>query len=222
MELECKLWHLRRGGQEVFAIQATRGAALSISCPRLASEVDADKISSKLASQWPPSEYPVHIQIVDGVAGEAISVRVWNSSGVKESEIVYPADYAECEDPITAAAIEEIKFIVTRLLMEGEQSGHVEGILTEAVEPYPLIAGGHPHRLYDCVFPAAASPRRRQPITFRTASPTREVVQSLRQRRWCRSTIAEQVERCRREVESCRRAGTNPNLTTAERLGAMQ
>src|SRR5437764_13252447 len=27
----------------------------------------------------------------------------------------------------------------------------------------------HPHRLYDSVFPAAAGPRRRQPITFRTA-----------------------------------------------------
>jgi hypothetical protein len=36
------------------------------------------------------------------------------------------------------------------------------------------------------------------------------------------STRAEQVERCRREVESCRRAGANPNLTPAEKLGAMQ
>src|SRR3954466_12576143 len=36
------------------------------------------------------------------------------------------------------------------------------------------------------------------------------------------STKAEQVERCRREVAACRRAGQNPNLTPAERLGAMQ
>src|SRR4051812_6060662 len=35
-------------------------------------------------------------------------------------------------------------------------------------------------------------------------------------------TKTEQVERCRREVESFRRAGTNPNLTLAEKLGAMQ
>jgi hypothetical protein len=35
-------------------------------------------------------------------------------------------------------------------------------------------------------------------------------------------TKAEQVERCRREVEACRRAGTYPNLTAAEKLGAMQ
>ena len=55
-----------------------------------------------------------------GVPGEGISVRVWDSRGIKESEIVYPADYAECEDPITAVVIEEIKFIVTRLLMEGK------------------------------------------------------------------------------------------------------
>ena len=41
-----------------------------------------------LASQWPPSEYPVHIQIVGGAAGKGISVRVWNSRGIKESEIV--------------------------------------------------------------------------------------------------------------------------------------
>ena len=92
----------------------------SRSASKLGSEADADRISTKLASQWPPSEYPVHIQIVGGVAGEGISVRVWNSRGIKESEIVYPADYAECEDPITAVVIEEIKFIVTRLLMEGK------------------------------------------------------------------------------------------------------
>lgn len=36
------------------------------------------------------------------------------------------------------------------------------------------------------------------------------------------STKAEQVERCRREVESCRRARADPDLTPAEGLGAMQ
>jgi hypothetical protein len=36
------------------------------------------------------------------------------------------------------------------------------------------------------------------------------------------STKAEQVERWRREVESCRRAGEDPNLSPAEKLGAMQ
>ena len=98
----------------------------SRSASNLGSEVDADRISRTLASQWPPSEYPVHIQVVGGVAGEGISIRVWNSRGIKESEIVYPADYAECEDPITAAAIEEIKFIVTRLLIEGRLLKSVE------------------------------------------------------------------------------------------------
>ena len=98
----------------------------SRSASNLGSEVDADRISTKLASQWPPSEYPVHIQIVGGVGGDGISVRVWNSRGIKESEIVYPADYAECQDPITAAVIEEIKFIVTRLLMEGKLLKSIE------------------------------------------------------------------------------------------------
>ena len=36
------------------------------------------------------------------------------------------------------------------------------------------------------------------------------------------STKAEQVERCRREIESCRTAGADPNLTPAQKLGAMQ
>ena len=98
----------------------------SRSASNLGSEVDAGRISTKLASQWPPSEYPVHIQIVGGVGGDGISVRVWNSRGIKESEIVYPADYAECQDPITAAVIEEIKFIVTRLLMEGKLLKSIE------------------------------------------------------------------------------------------------
>jgi hypothetical protein len=35
-------------------------------------------------------------------------------------------------------------------------------------------------------------------------------------------TKAEYAERCRREVEACRRAGQSPSLTPAERLGAMQ
>jgi hypothetical protein len=36
------------------------------------------------------------------------------------------------------------------------------------------------------------------------------------------STKAEQVKRCRREVESCTRARADPNLTPAQKLGAMQ
>jgi hypothetical protein len=63
---------------------------------------------------------------VGGLGGDGISVRVWNSRGIKESETVYPADYAECQDPITAAVIEEIKFIVTRLLMEGKLPTSIE------------------------------------------------------------------------------------------------
>ena len=33
---------------------------------------------------------------------------------------------------------------------------------------------------------------------------------------------AEQIARCKREAESCRKAGTDPNLTVAEKLGALQ
>jgi len=32
----------------------------------------------------------------------------------------------------------------------------------------------------------------------------------------------ETIERCEREVEECRRAGQNPNLTPAQQLGAIQ
>jgi hypothetical protein len=92
----------------------------SRSASNLGSEVDADSISANLARQWPPSEYRVHIQVVGGLTGGGISVRVWNSSGIKESEIVYPADHAGCEDPIAVAVAEEIQCIVNRLLIEGK------------------------------------------------------------------------------------------------------
>jgi hypothetical protein len=92
----------------------------SRSASNFGSEVDADSISAKLARQWPPSEYPVHIQIVGGVADGGISVRVWNSRGIKESEIAYPADHAGCKDEISAAAVEEVECIVNRLLSEGK------------------------------------------------------------------------------------------------------
>ena len=32
----------------------------------------------------------------------------------------------------------------------------------------------------------------------------------------------QQIERCRREIEACRKAGADPNLTPAQKLGAMQ
>jgi hypothetical protein len=32
----------------------------------------------------------------------------------------------------------------------------------------------------------------------------------------------EQIARCKREAEACARAGTDPHLTPAERLGAIQ
>ena len=73
------------------------------------SEVDAYSLSAKLAHEWPPSEYPVHIQVVGHVAGGGVSVHVWNSCGIKESGIVYPDDHAGCEDPISAAVVEEIE-----------------------------------------------------------------------------------------------------------------
>ena len=86
----------------------------------MASEVDADSISAKLAQEWPPSEYPVHIQVVGHVAGGAISVHVWNSRGIKESGIVYREDHARCEDPISVGVVEEIEFIIKGLVAEGK------------------------------------------------------------------------------------------------------
>ena len=34
-------------------------------------------------------------------------------------------------------------------------------------------------------------------------------------------TLSEEISRCEREVEACRNAGENPNLTEAEKLGAI-
>jgi hypothetical protein len=92
----------------------------SRSVSNLGSKVDADTIARKLESRWSPSEYPLHIQIVGGIDGGGVSVRVWNSRGIKESEIVYPADYAGSEDPIMGAALEEVECILNRLRSEGK------------------------------------------------------------------------------------------------------
>jgi hypothetical protein len=35
-------------------------------------------------------------------------------------------------------------------------------------------------------------------------------------------TKQEQIERCKREIEACRRAGGDPSLTPAQKLGAIQ
>jgi hypothetical protein len=92
----------------------------SRSASNLGAEVDADSIARKLRSRWSPSEYPVHIQIVGGVNDGGISVRVWNSTGIKESEVAYPADYAGSEDQIANAALEELESILNRLRSEGK------------------------------------------------------------------------------------------------------
>jgi hypothetical protein len=81
--------------------------------------MNAEAISAELTRRWPPSEYAVHIQVIGGAAGGGISVRVWNSRGIKESEIAYAADHAGCKDPIAAAAVEEVEFIVSHLMNEG-------------------------------------------------------------------------------------------------------
>jgi len=86
----------------------------------MGSEVDAHSISAKLFKEWPPSEYPVHIQVVGHAADGSISVHVWNSRGIKEIGIVYREDHAACEDPISVAVIEEIECIVNGLVAEGK------------------------------------------------------------------------------------------------------
>ena len=83
-------------------------------------EVDADSISTKLAQEWPPSEYPVHIQVVGNAAGGAVTVHVWNSRGIKESGIVYCEDHSGCEDPVLVAVVEEIECIVNALVTQGK------------------------------------------------------------------------------------------------------
>ena len=92
----------------------------SRSASNLGVEVDADSIARKLRSRWSPSEYPVHIQIVGGVDDGGISVRVWNSTGIKESAIAYPADYAGSEDQIANAVLEEVGCILSRLRSKGK------------------------------------------------------------------------------------------------------
>lgn len=91
----------------------------SRSVSNLGSEVDTDSIARKLQWRWSPSEYPVHIQVVGGIDG-GISVRVWNSAGIKESEVAYPADHAGSENPIASAALEEVECILNRLRSEGK------------------------------------------------------------------------------------------------------
>jgi len=92
----------------------------SRSASNFGSEIDADSLANELQSRWPPSEYRVHIQVLGGAADGGISVRVWNSTGIKESEVVYPSDHAASEHPSLSAALEEIECIVKRLKLEGK------------------------------------------------------------------------------------------------------
>ncbi len=90
----------------------------SRSASNLDSEVDADSLAKELQFRWPPSEYPVHIQVVGGANDGGISVRIWNSTGISECEVAYPADHAGSEHPIASAALEEIENILKRLRIE--------------------------------------------------------------------------------------------------------
>lgn len=81
-------------------------------------ELEAACLARELQSRWPPSEYLVHIQVAGDAAHGGVSVRVWNSSGIWECEVAYPADHAGSEHPVASAALEEIECILKRLRME--------------------------------------------------------------------------------------------------------
>ena len=114
---------LRLGDGNVLGIvdgpHSTYPRTWSRSASNLGSEVDADSLARQLQSRWPPSEYRVHIQVVGGRDERGISVRVWNSAGIKESAVVYPADHAGSADPTTSASLEEVECIIKRLKSEG-------------------------------------------------------------------------------------------------------
>jgi len=84
--------------------------------------VDAESLSLQLQQQWPPAEYPVHIHIVGDLDGAGVRIRIWNSTGIHESEIVYPADHAGSEDPVASAVGEEVEAILHRLKRAGKLS----------------------------------------------------------------------------------------------------
>jgi hypothetical protein len=94
----------------------------SRSASQLGPAVDAESLARQLRQQWPPAEYPVHIHLVGGRDGAGIRIRIWNSTGIHESEIVYPADYAGSEDPVARAVGEEVEAILHRLQHEGKLS----------------------------------------------------------------------------------------------------
>jgi hypothetical protein len=92
----------------------------SRSASRFGPTVDTDSLARRLQQQWSPAEYPVHIHIVGGRDGAGIRIRIWNSTGIHESEIVYPADQADAEDPVASAVGEEVASILHRLQREGK------------------------------------------------------------------------------------------------------
>lgn len=92
----------------------------SRSVSNLSSEMEANSIASELRWRWSNSEYPVHIQILGGLDDNAMTVVVWNSTGIKESEIAYPSDHAGSADPIASAALEQVELILNRLKSEGK------------------------------------------------------------------------------------------------------
>ena len=92
----------------------------SRSASQFGPQVDADSLAWRLRQHWSPAEYPVHIHLVGDLDGAGIRIRIWNSTGIHESEIVYPADHADSEDPVTSAVWEEVESILHRLKREGK------------------------------------------------------------------------------------------------------
>jgi len=92
----------------------------SRSATYLRREADPESITESLQRRWPPSEYPVPIHIVGSENTEGITVRIWNSTGIQEREMVYPGDQGEAENPVASAALEEVDYILQRLQQQGK------------------------------------------------------------------------------------------------------
>jgi hypothetical protein len=76
---------------------------------------EADSLAKELHSRWPTSEYSVHVQVTGGADAGSVSVRVWNSTGIRECEVAYAADHPWSKHPLMSAALEEVEGIMKRL-----------------------------------------------------------------------------------------------------------
>jgi hypothetical protein len=72
----------------------------------------ACSVTDQLEKLWPPSEYPVHINIVGSTNNPGLDVKIWNGTNIEVIVHVYPEDYPDADDAILIAVLHKVEEII--------------------------------------------------------------------------------------------------------------